>query len=329
MIRLVLIGLFIGVAPGVWAQSSFNKFKAQKFVLEGARKLYQNQYQASLSDFMAAAQLDPYNPDVYQFRAEAQYRLGNYQASLEDFDRAIIQHSNSPELYYRRGVVHEQLRNYREALYNYQDALARNSQYNDAWVALRRVRGKLGMADLPPNQTQIPSRDEGNRPYNPRDREDVIPAPDAPDNYDPYANDPWSDFESRAMNWYTYTGNRLDVGGVPNDYVLLDGIYITPSSTYVKFTVRNSNRSPLYFYLERPRSTKAFYLTDRLFQENYRLTGIFNGSFGRVRVAPGASVSFALEFERIPDDIRHLHLRAGQTPGKDAWNFYNIFLKDN
>ena len=304
-------------------QSKFNQFKAQKYVLDGARKLYRSQYEASIQDFQFASQLDPYNADVYQFRAEAYYRLGDYQLALDDFDRAINQQNGSAELFYRRGLTNEQLQNYRYAMFDYEDALDRDPNHGEALTAYRRIRQKMGRdPDFPPTTNPGPYPDPYPGP-NPRPTTGTGPDPVNPGE----PADPWVLFEEKARSWERYEPSDIFIGGSPNDDVSIDGVYLTPSSTFIKMTVRNTNRfSNKSFKLEWPRTNESFYLTDKFFKKSFSLIDVYNGKFGKITIPPSGSITFALEFERLEGSLLEFHLRQGKNPPKDAWNFYNIVL---
>lgn len=293
------------------AQSKFNKFKAQKLVLEGAKKLYNKMYNASLNDFQVAANLDPNNNDVYQFRAEAYYYLKNYDQSLRDFDVAISQHPNDSELYFKRGLTNEKLNLLTEAMYDFQDALTLKPGYSDAARALTQLRRRLGIRD------GAPFIDNNGDEYDQIGNQDRYPD-----------NSSWNTTPDRgSASQIIYEGDRLEVNGTPNDYVRIKSVELTKKSTIVRLEITNNKRSTLEFVLPKPFSAEAYYLTDRLFKDNFRLIDILDAEPGRVKINAGSKKIFSLEFDRIPDNMRHLHFRSGKNPSEGALNFYDVVLR--
>ncbi len=310
------IWMVLVLLPALLAgQSKFNQFKAQKYVIEGAKKLYKKQYDAALEDFEIAIKLDPYNRDVYQFRGEAHYQLDQFEASLDDFDQAIRIHDDVPELYYKRGLVYENMGYYNQASRDYRYSLTLNPQYSLAQRRIRRLDRKYD-EDLDDNyysDSGYPDRGEGT---NDPDRKNE----EVDDRY-------WwqRDRDSKSMN-VVYEGDNIYVQDAPEN-MSIRKIELTPYVTRVELQVVNRDRTTLRFYLDPPLSRSSLFITDREMNEVYHITNIIRGKWGDTEIRPGGKTTFVLEFERIPDDLRFLHMRSGDATTDHAINFYGIILK--
>jgi len=311
-------------------QSNFNQFKAQKHVIEGAKKLYSKSYEAALRDFEMAVSLDPYNKDVYQFRGEANYRLGRYDLALEDYDRALSIHDDVPELYYKRGLAHEQLGYYNQASRDYRYALTLNPQYSLAQRKLRNMDRRYdydaeeeyyGDRYMPRSERDDRDYDDGD--YDPRGYNDRGDPYVDPDNGDRYWWERDEEYERRS---FLFEGENLYVQNSPED-VNITQIEVTPYVTRVTIQVVNQGRYTKRFYLEPPLSRKSMYITDREMEQKYHVTNIIRGKWGDTEIRPGGRATFVLEFERIPDDLEYFHLRTGESPAQSGLNFYGVILK--
>jgi len=104
-------------------------------------------------------------------------------------------------------------------------------------------------------------------------------------------------------------------------------VELTPYVTRVELQIVNRDRTTLRFYLDPPLSRNSLFLTDREMNEVYHITNIIRGKWGDTEIRPGGKTTFVLEFERIPDDLRFLHMRSGDATSDRAINFYGIILK--
>ncbi len=311
MRKVLMMGLVILPAL-LMGQSKFNQFKAQKYVIEGAKKLYKKQYDRALNDFETAVRLDPYNKDVYQFRGEAYYQMNDFDAALSDFDKAIRVHDDVPELYFKRGMIYENLGYYNQAYRDYKYSLTLNPQYSQAE---RRIRSL-------------------DRRYNDYDEDgeyysggSAYPDRGESENTSGSNSGYWWERREQAEGKTTiYNENDIFVQDAADD-MYIKKVELTRYVTRIELQVVNRDRTTRRFYLDPPLSRSSLILTDREMQQVFHITNIIKGKWGDTEIPTGGRATFVLEFERIPDDLRFFHMRSGGTSSKNPLNFYGIILK--
>lgn len=89
------------------AQGSNNKFLENKiYVNRGAAYQKLLKYDAALSDYSKAIQLNDNNPNVFLYRGYLYYQTNEYKEALRDFDIVIEIDPENPFAYYNRGMIH-------------------------------------------------------------------------------------------------------------------------------------------------------------------------------------------------------------------------------
>jgi hypothetical protein len=119
------------------------------------------------------------------------------------------------------------------------------------------------------------------------------------------------------------------VGGQAQDYITIEKVKTTPTSTFVTLDVKAPRRNSVSIFIHRPGTPGAFYITDPTFTQEYKLKGMAGlDSWSTPTEVPAReSKTFILEFEKIPYAMQAFHLIEGKNPGDKAWNFYQVELK--
>ncbi|MEM6630001.1 MAG: tetratricopeptide repeat protein [Bacteroidota bacterium] len=310
-----------------FGQSKFNQFKAQKFVLEGVKNYYKEDYSSAVRSFNKAVDLNPTNRDVYVFRADAFYQLDQYELALHDYEAALQVQGESAEIYYRRGMTFERLGLYREAVRDYDFALEQEPNFVKAQRRKSRIRKRQndptssgsddwGYADTDEDASD-PSWWEGTS-------EPVEEDPGIPGFEDPETRDV-------IRNVRVFELDNLFIRKSPKD-MTIQRVELAEYTTRILVEYSNVSNTYQQLYLDPPSTRKALYLTDMRLQKKYHLTNIYrdegtSGNFRNNVIAPGEKMSFYLEFERIPDDLEVFQIRTGDRANTEKWNFYGVILK--
>ena len=124
-------------------QSAAQK-KAETFYQQGVEEARQKDYQAAVSAYDQALELDPDAAKIYNNRANAQFELGNQNQAIKDYNQALKLNPDFAEAYYNRGFARYKLGNAKGALQDYNRALELNPDYIEAYGNRAVVYSELG-----------------------------------------------------------------------------------------------------------------------------------------------------------------------------------------
>ena len=325
-------------------QSKFNQFKAQKYVLEGVKDLYKENFEAAVGHFNQAVEINPANRDVYIFRANAFYQLDEYELALNDYGNAIRIQGEKAELFYRRGLTFERMGMYEEALQDYDYALDVDPRHVNAQRRKTRVIRRRNDAgewdDWGFNDDNTDNNSSGSGDGEDLWREVLGETTDrssASGNSNiPSDREGGFDFDNpTAQNSLrdvrVFRDDDLFVRKTPKDMKILQ-VEVAKYTTRLLIEYSNVSNTYQQLYLDPPSTRDALYLTDMRFKNKYHLTNIYRdsenrGNFRNNTIAPGATLNFYLEFERVPDDLEVFQIRTGDKEDTEKWNFYGVILK--
>jgi hypothetical protein len=298
--------------------SRFKQFQAYKYMEEGVTEYETGNYDGALAYFDRAAEQDPNQKEIYRYRADARFRLGQYERSVSDYNVAISLDPQDAKLYNARGMAYARQSLYYSAVQDYKKALAIDPGFAEASrnLAIAERSSGYSSASVNPAKPTSPSWSSGGT--NP--------------------SSPWTSSTPSQPTTPIYDapgGNQVQeyikpiVGGQAQDYITIEKVRTTPSSTFVTFTVEAPRRNSVSIFIHRPGTQGAFYITDQTFTQEYKLKGMsgLNGWSTPTEVPARESKQFTLEFEKIPYSMQAFHLIEGKNPGDKAWNFYQIELK--
>ena len=92
----------------------------------GISRCHEEDYEAAISDFDQALQLNPKLADAYYNRGLAYTKLGQYQEAIEDYTEALEINPNWADAYNNRGNAYYKLGNHEKAIADYNQALSIN-----------------------------------------------------------------------------------------------------------------------------------------------------------------------------------------------------------
>ncbi len=81
-------------------------FENKVYVNRGAAQQKLFEYDAALSDYSKAIELNDNNPNIFMYRGFLYYQKGNYEDALNDFNTVIEIDPENPFAYYNRGMIH-------------------------------------------------------------------------------------------------------------------------------------------------------------------------------------------------------------------------------
>jgi len=87
----------------------FRGKNVEELLKSGDRKLTNKNYKGALEDFDKAVELDPYGPDIYNYRGIAKLHLEDFAGALMDFNKTIELQPDYAEAYNLRGIVKGEL----------------------------------------------------------------------------------------------------------------------------------------------------------------------------------------------------------------------------
>lgn len=93
----------------------------------GMIRCQHEEYQAAISDFNQAIEINSKWAEAYYNRGLAYAKLGEYQKAIDDYTQALGIHPNSADAYNNRGNAYYKLGNYEKAIADYNKALSINS----------------------------------------------------------------------------------------------------------------------------------------------------------------------------------------------------------
>ena len=320
-------------------QSKFNQFKAQKYVLEGVKNLYKENYQGAVGHFNKAVDLHPTNRDVYVFRANAFYKLDEFELALNDYENAIRIQGEKAELYFRRGLTFERLGLYEEASRDYDYALdvdPRHTQAQRGKTRVGRRRNNPGNSDDwawedSQGGSSSTSDDEWweglHLDGESRSNGNSGSSSGGGDEFD--FDDPAPINTNRKLS--SFVGEEIIVRKAPKDMEILQ-VELAQYTTRILIQYSNVSNSYQQLYLDPPSTSNALYVTDMRFESKYHLTNIYRsdenlGNWRNNTIPPGKKLRFYLEFERIPDFLEVFQIRTGDKENTEKWNFYGVILK--
>ena len=78
----------------------------QIYINKGVANMQDESYGDAVADFTDALKLSPRNASALNYRAFANYRMGNFNQSIDDFNKAIDLNPENAMSYYNRGMAH-------------------------------------------------------------------------------------------------------------------------------------------------------------------------------------------------------------------------------
>lgn len=112
-------------------------------------------------------------------------------------------------------------------------------------------------------------------------------------------------------------------------WINIEEVELADRFTRVTFSVNNNTNQAIGLTLRRPGSEGAHYITDQAATRIYRLIAIkgLDDIYRTTWVRVGEKLTFDMEFEAIPQDLRYIHIMEdNDIPGMDNINFYDIRL---
>lgn len=105
------------------------------------------EYDAAISDYTKAIELNSKEASIYFSRAMAFYNKQNFNRAIADFDKAIELDADESMAYYNRGNALEKIGNFEKALADYQKAVELDADNEPAKNALQRLKTALAKSN--------------------------------------------------------------------------------------------------------------------------------------------------------------------------------------
>jgi len=108
----------------------------EELIKKGDQNLTARKYSDALDNFNKAAELDPYSPDIYNYRGMTKYYMNDYQGALQDFNKVIELQPDYAEAYNLRGIVKGELNDDKGACADWEKSYELGFKY--AFVLLKK-----------------------------------------------------------------------------------------------------------------------------------------------------------------------------------------------
>ena len=108
----------------------------EELIKKGDQNLTARKYKEALEVFNKAAELDPYSPDVFNYRGMTKYYMNDYQGALVDFNKTIELQPDFAEAYNLRGVVKGELNDEKGACEDWEKSYELGFKY--AFILLKK-----------------------------------------------------------------------------------------------------------------------------------------------------------------------------------------------
>jgi tetratricopeptide (TPR) repeat protein len=139
------------------------------------------------------------------------------------------------------------------------------------------------------------------------------------------------DFERRRVPRKGKLYKAPPVGASSRNYITIESVRITQSSTYVNFKVVN-RRNDTYYLSLAPKDIEeySFMITDRQGNKDrtFRMSDVSGIEVypSSSRLDPQTAILFTIEFPKIPDTMGYINIVEGSKQNGNEWNFYNVDL---
>ena len=119
------------------------------------------------------------------------------------------------------------------------------------------------------------------------------------------------------------------ISGQTAQYVRISSIVREENSTMIHFSITNYENEVMRLFLERPNTDGSFFLIDAENQREYRMIRAYGLNLRpyETELKVGETMSFSIEFERIDDRVKRLHILEGVDESDTRWNFYDVRLQ--
>lgn len=101
------------------------------------------EYDAAITDYNKAVELNPKEPDIYFSRGLAYFNKQSYTPAIADFDKVIELDPKEAMAYFKRGNALEKTGNFEKALADYQKAVELDPDNEPAQNALQKLQAAL------------------------------------------------------------------------------------------------------------------------------------------------------------------------------------------
>ncbi len=342
-------------------------FRAEQVFQEGQKSYNSHDFWNAIQAFNEVERLNPTQPNLFDYRAEAYYSLNRFQEAYDDYGKALQADPNNAELYNSRGVAAAKLGKYSDATDNFYQALRIDPNHSGAQknldIAQTRLRESGESYVANPNNTYpvnpnsgIPGTITNTYPssgtWTPSTPGTTYPGPanngqtwtngsSQPGNNGPTWNpgyntpgtNPTRSQEPQGRpSEVTFGPDRLTVSGQSDPLIVIKQIKITPSGTQVTFEVTSAGDQPFPISLDRPGGVNALFLSDQAFTKQFRLRtirGLRDWPTTPLTMRPGDQpVIFTAEFDRIDDNMNTFHILEGTDPRHSGWDFFQVHVID-
>ncbi len=88
------------------SMNSTTSLKIQIYLNLGATQLKQESFNLALENYKKALELSPRNPNIYNYKGYANYKLGLFADAINDYNNAIDLDPNNAASYHNRGMAY-------------------------------------------------------------------------------------------------------------------------------------------------------------------------------------------------------------------------------
>lgn len=116
---------------------------AEVYLNRGVAKIFMGDFRSAIKDFNQSEELDPNNADLYYYRAYCHSEFNHFKLAIADYSKCIQLDPDNAGAYYNRGAAIAEMGNYEAGMKDFEAALKKDPDLEGGKINIALT--KLGM----------------------------------------------------------------------------------------------------------------------------------------------------------------------------------------